>query len=415
MDLLASLRNERRMPRLYRLHFRSPELESEFHDWQRERHAIVRSLLFAGLALGYALTPLFNAELFGAPADVLPTLQTLQWLLVLPVLVCGALAGFLPVVAAQRALHLAAVVTVWAGVLVARWLALRHGFNLPSQMFGMVVIAVAFFGGFGWQNILAGVFSFGGAAVFVEYHWATADSSPGLQTYCILFMGLVAVGGTYTQELLSRMAWLNKRYAEALARTDGLTGLANHYEFHRSFERALALAARERRTVAVTLLDLDHFKSINDRYGHLFGDRVLREIGAMLCTQVARRPLDLRARYGGEEMAVVWYDVKVDALPGLIEGLLDSIRSLPFADPGGGSRVRVTASAGLVWLVPGEDTRPEDVLHNADILLYCAKSEGRDRARMAPFENGLQSVTTMPSAANGEHGRHSRFESPPLD
>ncbi|WP_051277865.1 GGDEF domain-containing protein [Solimonas flava] len=401
MDLLASLRSESRPPRLYRLRLGPAHLEQEFRNWQRRRHAPARALLFAVLALGYGITPLFNVRLFNVPEDVLPALQTIQWLLVLPMAAAGALASFAPDPRVQRTVQACAAASIWAGTLAMRGLALHHGFDFPSQMLGMVMVAVAFFGGFRWTAILGGTLIGTALAIAVEYRGAAPGSNPGLQTFGLATMALIAVAGTYTHELLARLVWLNKRYAETLAATDGLTGLANHHDFHRSLERVLALAAREQRQVAVALLDLDHFKSINDRYGHLFGDRVLRRIGALLGAEVAKRPLDLRARYGGEEMAIVWYDVKAEALPGLIEGLLDEIRKLPFADPAGGLRVRVTASAGLAWLVPDEQTRAEDVLHYADILLYCAKSEGRDRARLAPYGSGLQTLVHMPSAANG--------------
>lgn len=386
MERLTSLRNEQRRPRLFRLRFAAAGLEDDFREWQRRRHKIARVTLFIVFAFAFLLTSFFNAQLFATSAASAARLHLLQWALIVPTTVFGALISYLPMSARhQRTLQTITVFAIWSGVLATRALALHDGFNVPALFFGIVMIAVAFFGGFTWQRILSGVCIFVPAALTIEYLLQESRYDAGLQAYGLLLMAVIAVAGSYMHEFLSRLAWLNWRYAKELAATDGLTGLSNHYEFHRLFQRVLAQAAREKRVIAVALLDLDHFKSVNDRYGHLFGDRVLRDIGALLREDVAKRPLDLRARYGGEEMAIVWYDIKPHLLPSLVESLLDAIRSLPFVDPASGHRVRVTASAGVCWLQPDELTTPEQALHAADLLLYGAKNDGRNCARLAPF------------------------------
>ncbi|NGY06328.1 GGDEF domain-containing protein [Solimonas terrae] len=400
MELLKSLREEQRSPRLYRLRFESAALELEFRDWQRRRHTVARVALFVVLGLAFALTAVFDEGLFAVPADSVATLRALQLGLLLPMTAIGAVISYIDISPRhQRTVQTIAVSGIWSGVLVIRALALHDGFNVPALFFSIVVIAVAFFGGFTWYRIVSGVAIFTFAGVIVEYTQQHAAFDAGLQTYGLLWMALIAAAGSYTHELLSRLAWLNWRYAKVLAATDGLTGLLNHYEFHRLFQRVLAQGAREERKIAVTLLDLDHFKSINDRYGHLFGDRVLREIGALLNREFAQRPLDLRARYGGEEMAIVWYDIQPEALPAMMEGVLDAIRNLPFVDPASDTRVRVTASAGLCWVQADENTATEKVLHAADLLLYGAKADGRNRARLAPFADCLPaSELPLPAA-----------------
>lgn len=126
------------------------------------------------------------------------------------------------------------------------------------------------------------------------------------------------------------------------------------------------------------LLDVDHFKQVNDRHGHLFGDEVLRRVGALVLERVARRPLDLRVRFGGEEIAVLWYDVDINCLQRSVAELLEAIRRLPLHDPATGAPVVVTASAGLTWLCPQGAVDPLAILRRADALLYRAKREGRD-------------------------------------
>ena len=408
MGLLNDLRAEQRSPRLYRLRFESATLEHDFRSWQRRRHTIARVWLFGVLALVFGMTSMLDAQVFAVEPASLSTLRAVQWGLLIPMTVLGALVSHPDVESRlQRSLQTIIVSGIWSGMLAMRVLALRDGFNMPALFFGIVVIAVAFFGGFTWHRILVGVSFFTFAAMAIEY--ACATSHAGLQAYGLFWMAVIAVAGSYTHELLSRLAWLNGRYARELAASDGLTGLSNHYAFHRLLRRVIGQAAREQRNVAVALLDLDHFKSINDRYGHLFGDHVLREIGALLNRQFAQRPLDLRARYGGEELALVWYDVRAETLPALMESLLEAIREWPFTDPASGARVRVTASAGMCWLVPDANTAIERVLHAADMLLYGAKADGRNRARLAAFADctpasGLPSSTATATDHTLLHG-----------
>ena len=132
------------------------------------------------------------------------------------------------------------------------------------------------------------------------------------------------------------------------------------------------------------MLDVDHFKAVNDEHGHLFGDTVLRRIGQVLLDEVARRPLDIKARFGGEEMVAVWYDITPEFLQTQAELLQSSIRALSLQAPDGRA-VRVTASLGVTWLQPGLDAEPEDLLRQADSLMYRAKTLGRDRIVSASY------------------------------
>ncbi len=395
---MVALHQERRPRRLYRLHFATPGFEEEFRGWQRQRYRTTRMLLFGVFALTVLLTPLFGVTLFEVGADAQPLLRAIHWRLMLPAALCGVAAGFVRGIDLARGLQTAAVLGLWGGILAMRWLSLHGAWNYASPLLALGVLGVALFGGYSWRRVASGTLLFASLSIAIESRAAAPGSHAALQIYTLVAIFATTLAGAFSHELMSRLIWLNHRYNLLMAATDRLTGLANHYEFHRSLERVLAHAAREQRALAVALIDLDHFKSINDRYGHLFGDRVLRDVGALLRNEVARRPLDVRARYGGEELAILWYDVKPAAVPGLVESVLDQLRNLPFSDPASGQRVRVTASAGACWLVPNETTRPEDVLHCADLLLYCAKSEGRDRGCLAPFNNALQTISATPAA-----------------
>ena len=106
---------------------------------------------------------------------------------------------------------------------------------------------------------------------------------------------------------LLRVNWYRERYLDQLASTDTLTGLGNRRYFDATLRQTIRAAARERRNLALMLIDVDHFKSYNDHYGHPAGDQCLERLGRYLGS-VMRRPHDFAARLGGEEFAVVWFD-----------------------------------------------------------------------------------------------------------
>lgn len=165
---------------------------------------------------------------------------------------------------------------------------------------------------------------------------------------------------------------------EKLAVTDALTGVYNRKKLDDVLREQMALYRRHQRRFALLMLDIDHFKILNDSYGHLVGDIVLTTVASLLRRAV--RSVDHVARYGGEEFVVVL----VEATP---QGALETaerIRALLAATEidAGGTRVRVTASLGVTECVD-EDRRAEDVLGRADSALYEAKRGGRNRVHCA--------------------------------
>ena len=156
----------------------------------------------------------------------------------------------------------------------------------------------------------------------------------------------------------------------AAARTDALTGLGNRRMFDAS---AQALAASQGEPVAIALLDLDHFKQINDSFSHGVGDRVLVEIAELL--RGACRPEDVIVRMGGEEFAVVLRHASADAALRACERLHERVRGHPWQNVHAG--LQVTVSIGLAWARTPLDA--EALLARADVLLYQAKAGGRDR------------------------------------
>lgn len=164
---------------------------------------------------------------------------------------------------------------------------------------------------------------------------------------------------------------------------DVLTGLRNRAFFDERLAAEVTSAFRHRRPLGLVMVDLDHFKSLNDRFGHPFGDMVLQRVGDTLGR--ALRPMDAACRYGGEELALILPDTDVRAAACVASRLGTLIRDIPFEARG--KRVVVTASFGVGELFSIVGTGPltaRRLLDDADRALYAAKAAGRDCVRAAP-------------------------------
>jgi diguanylate cyclase (GGDEF)-like protein len=170
------------------------------------------------------------------------------------------------------------------------------------------------------------------------------------------------------------MAAMN-RSLQQISYTDELTGLYNRRFFNRALEEELSRSERYQRSFSLTLLDIDHFKRINDDYGHYGGDMVLSEVGRIL--EANSRASDVVSRFGGEEFAVILPETDLDKAKHFAEKMLQSVRDceLSFDD---GSTEKITASVGLSVYPSGGGTFDE-LVSGADQALHRAKEEGRDR------------------------------------
>jgi len=162
---------------------------------------------------------------------------------------------------------------------------------------------------------------------------------------------------------------------DRLARTDSLTGLANRRRLLEDLDREWARAVRTGQPLSLLLLDLDHFKRVNDEHGHLMGDKVLETVGRVLADLV--RPQDTLARFGGEELAVLFTNTDLESAIIASERLLEAIRTHRHKAETG-PPFQVTASGGLARR-EARDRAPRDLIARADHALYRAKAEGRDR------------------------------------
>lgn len=178
--------------------------------------------------------------------------------------------------------------------------------------------------------------------------------------------------GLRLQQALSELAARNELLAK-LALTDPLTGLPNRRAFEESLAREVALAIRHVRPLSLLLLDLDHFKRVNDTLGHPTGDEVLASFGLLLARQGRRG--DVVARIGGEEFAVVLPETGKEQAAATAERIRIAVSSSPL---GTRTKVPVTVSIGVASL-PHRCGDLEALVSAADEALYAAKSAGRDR------------------------------------
>ena len=167
-----------------------------------------------------------------------------------------------------------------------------------------------------------------------------------------------------------------RRYREArqLAETDALTGFFNQRYFHETLRRESLRAQRYDRRLALLILDLDDFKAVNDRIGHLAGDAVLAQVAERLRNEI--RSVDIGCRVGGDEFAVIMPESTAEDAAQLFERMHDGLVGMPVP---GGQNVRV--SAGIGELRHGETAA--GLFERADSALYRAKEQGKDRASIA--------------------------------
>jgi diguanylate cyclase (GGDEF)-like protein len=193
-------------------------------------------------------------------------------------------------------------------------------------------------------------------------------------------------------ERTSRKAFLEGHLIAELAQHDALTGAKNRRMFDEHLARLWHQAIDAGRSLAILLVDVDHFKAYNDRYGHLAGDQTLRQVARTL-QRFVRRPLDLLARYGGEEFAVLLYDVEPEQARMFAERLCRSVADLGIEHQESRTACSVTISAGVAVIKPALNRNPKGALQLADEALYGAKMSGRNRVEVMEDEEYSMLVT----------------------
>ncbi len=187
-----------------------------------------------------------------------------------------------------------------------------------------------------------------------------------------------------TEQLRRTMAQLGEANVQLreYSRRDPLTGAYNRRHFRESLQ-AMLQGRRDGAPLALLMLDLDHFKAINDSHGHLAGDDCLTA-AARWIAEVAEPHGGLVARFGGEEFVVLLPGLSAAAAMQVAEAIRLRIRQAPV--PCGDEAIPLSVSIGVHGIGAGSEAGPDDVIRHADAALYRAKSEGRDRVRRSPME-----------------------------
>jgi diguanylate cyclase (GGDEF)-like protein len=193
-------------------------------------------------------------------------------------------------------------------------------------------------------------------------------------------------------EKCSRTGFLEDRLIADLAQHDALTGTKNRRVFDEHLTRLWQQAVGDGRAIAVLLLDVDHFKAYNDRYGHLAGDLALRRV-AQTVQRFVRRPLDILARYGGEEFAAILYNVEAGQAKDVAERICRAVAELAMEHRDSRTAAVVTISVGVAVVKATAQRNPRGALQLADQALYEAKVSGRNRVELMNDEEYRMLVT----------------------
>jgi diguanylate cyclase (GGDEF)-like protein len=189
------------------------------------------------------------------------------------------------------------------------------------------------------------------------------------------------------------------RQLENLAKTDALTGVFNRRHFNHFLELEWKRGSREKRLLTLIMIDIDHFKQINDTFGHPAGDDYLQSIAGILRTSF-KRCTDVIARYGGEEFAILLPGTPVEDAAILAESLRQEIAAHRLRS--GKAILKATVSLGVAGGVPDYRTSAEELVSQADKALYQAKTAGRNRVRLAGHTdagNSVPKITAMKNAS----------------
>lgn len=209
--------------------------------------------------------------------------------------------------------------------------------------------------------------------------------------YYVSVLTITAAVGAFVYrgvERQLRTSFLERGLMGEMAARDGLTGLKNRGAFDDHFPRMWQQGLRDRRSLALLLIDVDHFKAYNDRYGHQGGDEALRRV-AQVVQGFARRPLDMAARYGGEEFVLALFDMSGEFVQELAEELRQSILALQIPHEDSPTAPFVTASVGISVVRPKMGRTPEGTVQLADESLYSAKRSGRNCVKLVDSDHAL--------------------------
>ncbi len=360
-----------------RLRFRDAELENQFIlNYRASARPWIRVSLVVALStvLGFAI---IDHVLLVGPRLVHPDIWRfgLQLPLVLIMLVLTSPRWYVRWY--QPAVQVAAPLFAAGTVLMAieatpEQLPLVAARLLLAAFYFYFMLGLTFGAAVRTNLILIGVYA--GAALV----GAIARNVAVYSLFVLFCANLIGGSGSYALEYANRRAFLERRRLSEVALHDGLTGLLNRAALEEQARGLWRHAQLARLPVSVLLIDIDHFKAYNDRYGHQAGDLCLRQVASAIRGSVARRPLDMVARYGGEEIIAILPGADRAHAADVAAAILKAVADLGIAHGASTTRPYVTVSVGVTTVDPGGEYSHESAVRLADLALYTIKARGRD-------------------------------------
>lgn len=356
-----------RFSRVLEHEYRAHVLEDSFE--------LKRIALSVAMVIWLALAAL---DILVVPASHLGWVIAVRVVVLIILLVCAAL------ILQRRHTHLLLPLSMACilvlGVGAALIVGIVHHTDLSYPYEGLLLVSMAAYFLVGLRLSEALACSLMVLLAYVLTEWFAGLPLPRLvnNVLFLVFGNLIGAVGCYLLEYKSREHFLVSRLMRLLAYHDSLTGLHNRRSFNQQFERLWRQAQRDGKSLALLLCDIDHFKAYNDCYGHQAGDAALQHIGTLI-EQAARRPLDMGVRLGGEEFALLLFDIGADEARGRAEALRQSLEDAGIAHRGSDSGEVLTMSIGVAWLSPDSQSDLSQLYEQADRALYEAKAFGRNQ------------------------------------
>ena len=359
-------------------------LERRFQDYVRNTSRTARIGITLLTALVFGGAPLWTQRVFALPPDSLHITRAICLELMLPVFALTAWLQFRRVTSELAEISMMAAFVLEVAVIEF----LRVGTESRGFYIGpciAVAVPVTFLSISRLKLWRAMVFALLYFAVVVaqEWYWPSPLSRHSATDWMV---ELILVGSALTSvafaKLLTRRTWASNLLLDQMATLDALTGLPNRSSFEEHFNSRNASGLRNQGGAVLALIDLDHFKQINDLYGHPHGDAVLGEV-ARLLGEFSRRDGDMAARLGGEEFGLL-LDCAGAAGERHLNDFLGALRGLAIEHRANEAGV-VTASVGACMVQPGMTLA--EAYRLADANLYAAKSRGRNQVILSNPRN----------------------------
>jgi diguanylate cyclase (GGDEF)-like protein len=352
----------------------APDIESEYEKRHLDRVHLRVRIWFSLWAVVGVVSPAIHLRAGGwTPALFFEVIVMVPLALGMAAIVWSRLYGriFMPVVR---------IYVPVVGALVMYILAERIAGGRPEDVSALVV---CMFSAFFFSGLMFGTAVIACAMQLVAFVLGAMVFQMSLNLVGTALVVIVVVGATTAFicrdiEAAYRRNFLEGILIRELVARDGLTGVMNRRAFDEHLLRLWQQGMRDKRKIVLIMIDLDHFKALNDLHGHQGGDAALRRV-AQTIQGFARRPLDMAARYGGEEFAVLLYDFAESQVPVFAEQLRRAIENLCIEHGAAVAGPFVTVSIGVGLAEPAIGRTPQGAIQLADEALYEAKHRGRNR------------------------------------